>query len=280
MKVSVLMPVYRTDAGFLREAIASVLSQTFADFEFLILDDCPDDDRSRVVAEFSDRRIVYVRNDRNMGISASRNRLMDLAKGEYLAVLDHDDTCRPERFAKQVAWLDEHPECGVVASWTRMVPDDEIKKFPSEDRDIKIAMMCGCSIWHPASMIRRSAIEAAGVRYEAAYSPCEDYMLWMKLAPHVEFHNIPEALTEYRWHASNTSLVCKPELDAADARCKAWAKANLPELYGEYELRRETVSRVKLFGVPLLKVRSSLRRTDAKLFNCIPIFSVTRKYDA
>lgn len=280
MKVSVLMPVYRTDAGFLREAIASVLSQTFADFEFLILDDCPEDDRSRVVAEFSDRRIVYVRNDRNMGISASRNRLMDLAKGEYLAVLDHDDTCRPERFAKQVAWLDEHPECGVVASWTRMVPDDEIKKFPSEDRDIKLAMMCGCSIWHPASMIRRSAIEAAGVRYEAAYSPCEDYMLWMKLAPHVEFHNIPEALTEYRWHASNTSLVCKPELDAADARCKAWAKANLPELYGEYELRRETVSRVKLFGVPLLKVRSSLRRTDAKLFNCIPIFSVTRKYDA
>lgn len=279
MKVSVLMPVYRPDAGFLREAIASVLSQTFADFEFLILDDCPEDDRSHVVAEFSDRRIVYVRNDRNMGISASRNRLMDLAKGEYLAVLDHDDTCRPERFAKQVAWLDEHPECGVVASWTRMVPDDEIKKFPSEDRDIKIAMMCGCSIWHPASMIRRSAIEAAGVRYEAAYSPCEDYMLWMKLVPHVEFHNIPEALTEYRWHASNTSLVRKPELDAADARCKAWAKANLPELYGEYELRRGMVRRIQLFGIPFLKIKTKGRKTVVYLFGHVPFLSIYSKYE-
>ena len=97
MKVSVLMPIYRTDERFLREAIVSVLAQTFGDFELLLLDDCPDDDRESVVKSYKDARIFYVRNDRNLGIAASRNRLLDLAKGEYLAVFDHDDIWRGRR---------------------------------------------------------------------------------------------------------------------------------------------------------------------------------------
>ena len=273
------MPVYKTDESFLREAIGSVLGQTFSDFEFLILDDCPDDDRSRVVAEFSDPRVVYMRNDGNLGIHASRNVLMDRARGEYLAVFDHDDVCRPDRFEKEVAYLDSHPECGVVSSWTRLLPNGSVNRFPEDDRDIRIAMMRGCAVWHPASMMRRSVLESSGVRYESVCTPAEDYLLWLKLMAHTKFHNIPEALLDYRWHDSNTSVVRKAELDAADARCKAWAKANLPELYAEYELRRETISRVRVFGIPLLKIRTSMRRTEVRLFNSIPIASVARKFD-
>ena len=279
MKVSVLMPVYRPDSRFLREAIASVLAQTFGDFEFLILDDCPADDRSQVVAEFSDPRIVYMRNERNLGISASRNLLVERARGEYLAVFDHDDVCRPDRFEKEVAYLDAHPDCDVVSAWTRLTSNGAVNRYPEEDGDIRIAMMSGCVVWHPAAMVRRGALDAAGARYEAWCSPAEDYMLWMKLMPHTRFHNLQEVLLDYRWHEGNTSVVRKAEFDAADARCKAWAKANLPELYGEYELRRERISRVRVFGLPLLKVRTSLRRTEALLFGCIPVFSVARKYD-
>ena len=279
MKVSVLMPVYRPDGRFLREAIASVLAQTFGDFELLILDDCPDDDRSKVVAEFHDPRIVYMRNERNLGISASRNLLVERSRGEYLAIFDHDDVCRPDRFEKEVAYLDAHPECGVVSAWTRLTSNGTVNRYPEEDGDIRIAMMRGCAVWHPAAMVRRSVLAAAGVRYEAECSPAEDYMLWLKLMPHTRFHNLQEVLIDYRWHEGNTSVVRKAELDAADARCKAWAKANLPELYGEYELRRERISRVRIFGVPLLKVRTSFRRTEARLFNFIPVFSVARKYD-
>ena len=279
MKVSVLMPVYKTDEKFLREAIASVLAQTFGDFEFLILDDCPDDDRSKVVAEFSDPRIVYMRNDANLGIYASRNVLVERARGEYLAVFDHDDVCRPDRFEKEVAYLDAHPECGVVSSWTRLLPSGSVNRFPEDDRDIRLAMMRGCAVWHPASMIRRSVLESSGVRYEAVCTPAEDYLLWLKLMAHTKFHNIPEALLDYRWHDANTSVVRKAELDAADMRCKAWARAHLPEEYGEYELRRETISRVRVFGVPLFKIRSSMRRTEVRLFNSIPIASVARKFD-
>ena len=278
MKISVLTPIYRTDERFLREMIESVLRQTFADFEFLLLDDCPEDSREAVVRSYDDRRIVYLRNDRNLGIAASRNRLIDLAKGEYLAVLDHDDVCRPERFAKEVAYLDAHPECGVVSGWTCLTSNGSVNPYPEDDREIKVRMMKGISVWHPASMVRRSLLLETGVRYEGAYSPTEDYMLWMRLIPHTRFHNLQEVLLDYRWHGGNTSIVRKRELDASDMRCKAWARVHLPELWSEYELRRRRVTRVGAFGIPLLKIVSSERRTEVRLFNLLRVLDVNRKY--
>ena len=275
MKVSVLTPIYKTDERFLREAIESVLKQTFADFEFLLLDDCPEDDREKVVRSYDDKRIVYLKNERNLGITASRNKLIDLAKGEYLAVFDHDDICRPERFAKEVAYLDAHPECGVVSGWTKPTCGG-VNEYPEDDHGIKLAMMAGISMWHPASMIRKSAL--GDIRYETDFTPVEDYMLWMKLAPHTVFHNLRDVMIDYRWHESNTSVVRKRELDAQDLRCKAWAKVNLPELYAEFELRRETVRRVRLFGIPLLKIVSGRRETEIRLFDRIPFLRICRRF--
>ena len=276
MKVSVLTPIYKTDERFLREAIESVLKQTFADFEFLLLDDCPEDSREAVVRSYDNKRIVYLKNDRNLGITASRNKLIDLAKGEYLAVFDHDDICRPERFAKEVAYLDAHPECGVVGGWTKPT-NGTPNIYPESDHAIKLAMMEGASVWHPASMIRRSALDAAKARYEAEFTPVEDYMLWMRLLPHTGFHNLQEVVLDYRWHDSNTSVVRKRELDAQVARVKAWAKVHEPELYAEYELRRETMRRVRLFGIPVLKITTSGRETEIRLFDRIPFIRLSRR---
>ena len=278
MKVSVLTPIYKTDERFLREAIESVLNQTFADFELLLLDDCPEDDRESVVRSYGDRRIVYLKNERNLGISASRNRLIDLAKGEYLAVFDHDDICRPERLEKEVAYLDAHPECGVVSSWTRLTSNGSVNTYPEDDHEIKLRMMDACALWHPASMIRKSVLDVRGIRYEADCSPVEDYMLWMRLIPHTRFHVLQEELIDYRWHPSNTSNVQRERLQASDWRVKAWAKVNLPELYAEYELSRETVWRMRLFGVPVLKVVSGRRETEMRLFDRIPFLRISRRF--
>ena len=279
MKVSVLTPIYKTNERFLREAIESVLNQTFADFELLLLDDCPEDDRERVVRSYADKRITYRKNDRNLGITASRNKLIDMAKGEYLAVFDHDDICRPDRFAKQVAYLDAHPECGVVGGWTK--PScGTTNVYPESDHAIKIAMMEGASIWHPASMVRKATLDRLNVRYEAAFSPVEDYMLWMRLLPHVTFHNLQEVVLDYRWHADNTSVVRKSELNAQAARVKAWAKVSMPELYAEYELHRETMRRVRLFGIPILKITTMGRETDVRLFDRIPFLRISRQFSA
>ena len=275
MKVSVLTPIYKTDERFLRETIESVLGQTFADFEFLLLDDCPEDDREKVVRSYDDPRIVYLRNERNLGIAASRNKLIDLAKGEYLAILDHDDICRPERFAKEVAYLDAHPACGVVSGWTKPTCGG-VNAYPEDDHAIKVAMMAGISMWHPAAMVRRSAL--GELRYEADFTPVEDYMLWMRLASRTVFHNLQEVMIDYRWHETNTSVVRKRELDAQDLRVKAWAKVNLPELYAEYELSRRTERRVRLLGLPVLKIQTDRRETSVRLFGGIPLLRISRRF--
>ncbi len=114
--VSVLMAVYKTKHSILKEAIESVLAQTFTDFELLILDDCPADDRAGFVRSYRDPRIKYRLNTANMGVSAARNRLMDIAEGAYWAVMDHDDVWLPTKLERQVAFMDSHPE--VVACGT------------------------------------------------------------------------------------------------------------------------------------------------------------------
>ena len=274
MKVSVLMPIYRTDERFLREAIESVLGQTFGDFELLLLDDCPEDPREAVVKDYPDRRIVYLRNDRNLGISASRNRLIDESRGEYLAVFDHDDVCRPERLAKQVAYLDAHPECGVVGGWTKPTCGT-VNAFPESDHEIRLALMEKSSIWHPAAMIRKSVLLKSGVRYEQEYTPVEDYMLWIRLMPHTVFHNLQEIVLDYRWHAGNTSVVRKRELDAQVCRIRAWARVRFPELEAEYAQICRTVRRVRFFGIPILKIETTLRETHVRLFDRIPFLRIS-----
>ena len=117
-KISVLMPVYKTPEPFLREAVESILNQTAENFEFLILDDCPEDRAAEaVIASYDDARIKYFRNERNLGIAGSRNRLMEMATGDYLAVTDHDDVSLPQRLEKEASYLDAHRECGGVSGW-------------------------------------------------------------------------------------------------------------------------------------------------------------------
>ena len=277
MKVSVLTPVYKTDRRYLRAAIESVLAQTFSDFEFILMDDCPEDSRESVVRSYDDPRIVYLKNDRNLGISESRNRLIDLARGEYLAIFDHDDICFPDRFAKEVAYLDAHPACGVVGGWLRQTSNGSLTRYPEDDHEIKVDLMHEASIWHPAAMIRKSVLEANGIRYRERYSPTEDYMLWMELARVTCFHNLQEPVLDYRRHATNTTFVRARELAASEARCRAWARVNLPELYMEYEFRREMVRHVRLFGIPVLKITTAGRETEVRLFDHIPFLRLSRR---
>ena len=237
VRVSVLVPVYRTNPGVLRETIASVLAQTFRDFELILLDDCPADPRADVVRSFADERIRYEVNPQNLGISATRNRLMDLARGEYWAVLDHDDVCRADRLAQEVVWLDAHPDCGVVSSWTREIPSGRIVERPVEDADIRVLLMGGCVIAHSASMLRASVLKEHGVRYEAEFSPSEDYRLYLRLLDKTTFHAIPEPLLDYRIHEGNTTQAQSDKMWRTAEAAQAAAKASFPALFSQYESR-------------------------------------------
>ena len=164
-RVSVLMPVYDTRPEHLREAIDSILAQTFRDFEFLIFNDGSTDPQvEEVVKSYADPRIVSAASRRNLGISGARNRLLDMARGEYLAVMDHDDVSLPERFARQVAYLDEHPDVGVLHCQYEDMASGRRSHLAMDDIAIKKALMVHCgNMCHPACMLRRSVLEKAGL---------------------------------------------------------------------------------------------------------------------
>lgn len=236
-RVSVLVAVYRPTREILCETIGSVLDQTFEDFELLLLDDCPDDSCEAVVREFDDPRIAYAKNERNLGITPTRNRLMEWARGEYLAVLDHDDVCRADRLEKEVAYLDAHRDCVAVSSFVRTIPDGEILRRPVENEEIRIQMMGGCVMFHSASLLRASVLKEHRIVYEEMFSPSEDYRLFLRLMEFGHLHTIPELLIDYRIHEGNTTIAQFGRMWDTAERAHTEAKERFPELWAEFRRR-------------------------------------------
>ena len=275
-KVSVLMPVYKTKEEHLRASMESILKQTFEDFEFLILDECPDDDREKIVKSYKDRRIKYFKNERNLGITPSRNKLILMAKGDYLAIFDHDDISLPERLEKEVAYLDEHPDVGVVGTKSKTIIRKRLSDNPVEDKEIKLALMRTCAIIHSSAMIRRSVLIEHNIRYEEEFSPSEDYALWCRLIPYTKFHNLPEVLFHYRDHEGNTSHNQKNKMLNATYAIWAFVKTANPEIYEEFLLKAKHTKQYKLLGLPIWENRMQGYRMKGYLFGLIPL--LTYKY--
>ena len=227
VKVSVCLAVYKTKPEYLKECIDSILNQTFTDFEFLIVDDCPEDKEcEKIIKSYTDGRIKYYRNEKNLGISGTRNRLLDLAQGEYIAVMDHDDISLPTRFEKQVAYLDAHPECGVISCWYERFPNLKIKKKPEINKQIIKALRNSCPLLHPATMIRKSVLAENHLKYEEEFSPSEDYALWCRLVNKTEFYNIQEVLFRYRNHETNESKKNNQKMQRATEKIRKYILEN------------------------------------------------------
>lgn len=270
------MPVYKTNPQHLREAIDSILSQTFKDFEFLILDDCPTDHSvEEIIKTYSDPRIKYLRNDKNMGISGARNKLIDLSSGEYLAVMDHDDISLENRFIREVEYLDKHRDVGVVSvRFTQFPGNYKVNPIPYSDHQIKLALMRTCAMIHPGAMIRKSVLIDNNIRYEAEFSPSEDYAMFCRLIRYTNFYNFPEILFKYRRHHTNTSKLQAKEMVDSSHRIHAFVKRENPELFQEFLNKATHTNRFCLFdGIPLLTYVMHKEDTKALLFDFIPLFS-------
>ncbi len=185
-RVTVLMTVYNGQP-YLREAIDSVLAQTFRDFELLVVDDASQDGSLETIRAYRDPRIHVVAHASNMGQAASLNEGLRVARGEYVARLDQDDRCVATRLDRQAQALDERPELAVVGSWvyysdasgrTTGVVGMRVENFGH----LLGALLIGASPFgHPSVMFRRSMILDAG-GYPEEFAPCEDYALWCRLA--------------------------------------------------------------------------------------------------
>jgi glycosyltransferase involved in cell wall biosynthesis len=273
------MPVYNTNVKFLGETIWSILGQTFGNFEFLILNDGSSDESvEKTIAQFNDRRIKYFANEKNLGIAHARNLLIDLSRGEYLAVVDHDDISLPERLAKEVTYLDEHSDIGVVSSWIGILGKSKVVRDRITDREIKEDLLTKFCVFHPAAMIRKSVLIDSNIRYESEFFPSEDYAIWCRLMSKTKFHVIPEILFKYREHRRRTSLRFRNKLRHMAYVIREFARRENPDIWAAVQAKMTKCTCVKLFRyVPFLKIIEKGNRTSVYLFNCIPLVYWNRK---
>lgn len=185
-KVTVLTTVYN-GMLYLKEAIDSTLNQTFTDFEFLIIDDASTDESLEFLLSYRDPRITVVKNEVNIGQTASLNKGLSLAKGEFIARLDQDDVNLPNRLEEQLAMFSRQPELTLICSWEHTIDSDgklvrDWKKSISDYGVFLGEILLGlCPVWHPSVMFRKNDILQLG-SYDTAYGPAEDYELWCKIA--------------------------------------------------------------------------------------------------
>ncbi len=275
-KISVLMPVYKTKPEFLRATIQSILNQTFKDFEFLILDDCPTDSREEIVKAFNDKRIKYVKNKKNMGITPSRNKLIQMAKGKYLAVMDHDDISLVKRFEKQVKFLDRHPEIGVVGCQYQILPRMRQSRLPTTNEEIQMGLMQDCMILHPSSMIRASVLKESP--YQAEFSPSEDYMLWCNLIGKTKFYNLPETLFHYNLHETNTSKTQSQKMLDTAQKIRKVVRSKHPNLWLKFQKKAPHIVRMKLFGIIPLGKFEQFGSQKKGILKYLPFIKTKIKY--
>lgn len=196
-RVTVLMPVY--NAGpYLREAMDSILAQTFTDFEFLIVDDGSTDGSVKIVRSYTDPRIRLVQNERNLRLAATLNRGLDLARGEYVARMDADDISLPPRLAHQIAFLDARPGIGLCGAWAEAFGGARFSMpNPTAPEAIRAKMLFDSALVHPSVMLRRTLFDRHGLRYPPL-AHFEDYALWQQTARLFPLANLPEVLLRYR----------------------------------------------------------------------------------
>lgn len=199
--VSVLMSVHN-DLQYLRESIDSILYQTFGDFEFILIDDGSTDGSGDFLKDLSDPRVALVVNPSNIGLTASLNRGLEIARGKYLARMDADDISEPQRLHRQVEFLEAHANIGIVGCSRHLIDDGgkTIAIAPALENDLAIRWKClmGNPFAHPTVMIRRQALLDNALQYDPSFRTAQDYELWTRLLPRMQAANLPEPLVRYR----------------------------------------------------------------------------------
>ncbi len=201
-KVSVVMPVYNTPDEVLKEAVESILNQTYKDFELLIINNGSCSDITTVIDKYSDSRIKYYEIKENHGVAAARNLGIEKMSGEYYAVMDSDDIASPDRLEKQVQIFEAEPDVLLCASWFKRFPEEVVVKAPLKPG--LLDFLKRDFLGHSTVMIRIG--NKKEFLYKEEYEVCDDIELYSRLIMKGRFYVIPEALVNYRFEGKGISI--------------------------------------------------------------------------
>lgn len=229
--VSVLMPAFNTEA-YIADSIESILRQSFKNFELVILDDASSDRTYEVIQNYAkkDERIRVYKNKKNLNIAETRNKLVDLALGIYIAWQDADDISTPDRLESQVKCLEKYEKVGMVGGFLQFFGDDKkesIRKYNKLDKDIRKNIFFYSPVAQPVAMIRKEALTTTG-KYGKNLSPAEDIDMSFRIGENWEFYNIQKVLLKYRNHYNSSTYkkLKKIELVTIKTRLKYFFNSN------------------------------------------------------
>ncbi len=297
--VSVLIPTYNR-AGFLKQAIASVLAQTFGDFELVISDNASTDDTQALVKSYSDARIIYSRNPYSIGWQANMKRCLALARGEYVTFLPDDDLMMPENLERKVGILRRYPHVGLVHSRFHMIDKegqiirDSTNWGHGPERDFDVIesgyavlkrMLTGfCEVNLPTALFRRNVRDRVGEWTDQLHHT-DDYKYWMRIAVCYDVAYLASPLIKWRWHKDSlTSQHIKESATGvtAEGLCEQLlAKRLVLERFGhripkvaalKRMVRQETRNRVILQADVMLDNEGSPHEVRAFLLKMCRIF--------
>lgn len=206
-RVTVAMPVYN-DGSYIREAIDSILAQTFKDFELLIVNDGSTDDSAAIIASYNDKRIRVLQHKKNCGRPYARNTALDAAEGKYLAWMDSDDIALPKRLQTQVDFMDTHTTVNICGTWAHCFGEmNTVWKPASKSEEITAYTVFGSAICNPTVCLRLEDIKRLCIRYDTTLKRAQDFAFWgdLLLGARLRAVNIPQVLLHYRFFQRPTS---------------------------------------------------------------------------
>lgn len=257
-KVSVLMTIYNA-GSYLKEAIDSIVAQTFSDWELIAIENGSSDGSPAILHSYNDERIRTFGLPKNIGRTPALRYAFEQAQGEYIAVLDADDVSYPERLMKQVAYLDQHLEVGVVGTWTKLINGlgEEVGKIepPVDGNELYEVLGWSNPIAHSTIMYRTEYAKRLG-GYPAAYTYAQDFALILALSKIARVSIIGEYLCKYRVIASSVSHNSKMLLKIGQEQLALLREAAevipLSELATKRNHHRQAVAELKI-GLALIR---------------------------
>ncbi len=201
--ISIIMPVYKAHK-YIYTAVESILNQSYSDIELILIDDCGNDDSIEMVKNnFNDDRIKYYYNEKNMGIAYSRNRGIELAKGEYIALMDDDDIAPLNRLKDEVEYLENHPDIDAIGGrYCAIDEDGNVLRYSDDTLQnpnyIKACLMFFDPLGNGSMLFRKRVVEENNIRFMDDCQGMEDYRFWVGFSKYGKITNLKEVMLYWR----------------------------------------------------------------------------------
>ncbi len=220
--VTLLLPVFNS-AATLGDTLASLLAQTFTDFELLVIDDGSTDDTPAILTSIRDPRLRVLRNPTRLRLAGALNRGIDEAAAPLIARMDADDLARPSRLERQVAFMRDTPHIALSGTWTRHFGDRSKARetYPTSHDALRAFALFNCPFAHPTVIFRTELFRQHNLRYDPTFYPTEDFELWTRVVHRFPCANLPHVLLDYRVHAKSMTGSDWDNMDAQARRLMA-----------------------------------------------------------